>query len=70
MALPIVEMSTKHNLWHLACEKTGHVRGEKSAMIAHLISNKACPYALKEAKNQVMIMRPSLVLVPVHHSGI
>jgi hypothetical protein len=50
MALPIVEISTKHNLWRLACEKAGHVRGEKSAMIVHLIGNKACPYASMEAK--------------------
>ena len=34
----------------LACAAAGHVRGEKSAMIAHLIGTNACRYASKEAK--------------------
>jgi hypothetical protein len=41
----------------IACEKAGHVRGEKSAMIAHLIGNKACPYASKEAKKVARMER-------------
>ncbi|KAJ7213334.1 hypothetical protein C8J57DRAFT_1256006 [Mycena rebaudengoi] len=35
-----------------AHEESGHVRGEKSAMIAHLIGRKPCPYASSVAKRK------------------
>ncbi|KAF8235312.1 hypothetical protein L208DRAFT_1541795 [Tricholoma matsutake] len=38
-----------------AFEKAGHVCGKKLAMIAHLIGNKPCPYASKEAKKVARI---------------
>ncbi|KAF8232505.1 hypothetical protein L208DRAFT_1377623 [Tricholoma matsutake] len=38
-----------------ACEKAGHVCGKKLAMITHLIGNKPCPYASKEAKKVARI---------------
>jgi len=37
-------------LFSTACAAAGHVHGEKSAMIAHLIGSKPCGHASPEAK--------------------
>jgi hypothetical protein len=40
-----------------ACERAGFVRGEKTAMIAHLVGKTKCPHASKDARKAAIKIR-------------
>jgi hypothetical protein len=55
------ELFSNHTTCLPACELTGSTRGERSAFIAHILgrrgTDKACPYASKEAINEAKAHR-------------